>query len=500
MFFLSSACYELMGPKQKKQKIGLELSIKQKIHKEEMEKLISKQQREINEILVRGGVHIEETVHEAMVTCIAHIASFLMNKEWRRLMISSKKICRASEILDPAWTDFGRINWGLNFSDVVGFDPHPHGNNNTGNNNKHRSKFALRDDSNIYIIDGQFVETIEHQRVDFESSASNPFNVGLGNTICFSSKYIVTGGADKCIGMWFNQAPYRSHYKTAEVGIIHDVAITSDSMFLAVRWSRKKYTTNTLSVRNIGPGELGYVMNEIRYGSFLGPMVFSESTDEIVLTGYKQVKTISLIFWKYKCSSKECSSKEYRGEDHIRTVDYARYPCLDKSKHGVSSIYVSNSGTTMAIQYRSPDEIVVMKRNVDDKDRIDLVQVAKFDKYPNTFDRKILFSPSRYDDVIVFATDAAIYVASIKCNCNKSLPLCKECNRTTLPVAYKNRNNSHPLCILPDEKAMLVTNKDDRYDRSALIMSIPRVYRDFTKKIRQVAVKTKKIRQVAVEI
>jgi hypothetical protein len=33
----------------------------------------------------------------------------------------------------------------------------------------------------------------------------------------------------------------------------------------------------------------------------------------------------------------------------------------------------------MAIQYRSPDEIVVMKRIVDNKDKIDLVQVAYFD-------------------------------------------------------------------------------------------------------------------------
>jgi len=180
----------------------------------------------------------------------------------------------------------------------------------------------------------------------------------------------------------------------------------------------------------------------------------------------------------------------------------------------------------MALQYRSPDEIVVMKRNVDTNDRIDLVQVAKFDKYPNTFDRKILFSPSRYDDAVVFATDAAVYVASIKCNCTplpvsnnslplckectalpvaynslplciecnrtthppvayNSLPLCRECNRTILPVAYNNRNNSNPLCILPDEKAWFVTNKNNR---SALIMSIPRVYRDFAKQNRQGAI------------
>ena len=123
-------------------------------------------------------------------------------------------------------------------------------------------------------------------------------------------------------------------------------------------------------------------------------------------------------------------------------------------------------------------EIDVMKRNVDNMDKIDLVQVAKFDLYPNTFDRKILFGPIRYDDVIVFATDAEVYVASIKSNC------------TTLPVAYQNRNNSHPLCILPDEKAMLVTYKNDRDDNiadrnPALIMSIPKVYSDFTKKYRQ---------------
>ena len=54
---------------------GQMLSQKQYINKQEMEKLIRKQQREINEILVRGGLqmNIEEPVHEAMVTCVAHI-------------------------------------------------------------------------------------------------------------------------------------------------------------------------------------------------------------------------------------------------------------------------------------------------------------------------------------------------------------------------------------------------------------------------------------------
>jgi hypothetical protein len=137
----------------------------------------------------------------------------------------------------------------------------------------------------------------------------------------------------------------------------------------------------------------------------------------------------------------------------------------------------------MAIQYRSPDEIVVMKRNVDNNDRIDLEQVAKFNKYRNTFDRKILFSPSRYNDVIVFATDAEVYVASIKCKMK-----CKiKCNCTTLPVAYKNWKNSHPLYILPDKKAMLVTNINDQ---SAHIMSIPKAYRYFTKIYRQGAIET----------
>jgi hypothetical protein len=127
-----------------------------------------------------------------------YIASFLMNKEWSRLMISSKNLYLTSEILDPVWTGYGRINCGLNFSDVVGFDSHPHGNNNTGSTTinkvrssnlrdnakfEQRSKFALRYHCNIYIIDGQFVETIEHQRVEFES-VSNP--MGSGNTICFS--------------------------------------------------------------------------------------------------------------------------------------------------------------------------------------------------------------------------------------------------------------------------------------------------------------------------
>jgi hypothetical protein len=94
------------------------------------------------------------------------------------------------------------------------------------------------------------------------------------------------------------------------------------------------------------------------------------------------VETILLIFWKYKCER-----TVYGGADRSRKVVFPRYPCLDKSKHSVSSIYVSNSATTMAIQYRSPDEIVAMKRNVDNNDKIDLVQVAKSDIYPpNMFD------------------------------------------------------------------------------------------------------------------
>jgi hypothetical protein len=186
----------------------------------------------------------------------------------------------------------------------------------------------------------------------------------------------VTGEADERIRVWLNQSPYRSHYKLPKVGIVHDVAITFDSMFLAMRTSKKMRTSNTVSVRNAGTGEFGYVMNEIRLCSLLlhGPMFFSEATDEIVLTGSSHdrepVETISLIFWKY-----QCQSRVYGGADHIRRVVFSRYPCSDKSKHGVSSIYVSNSGATMAIQYRSPDEIVVMKRNVDNNDRIDLQQV-----------------------------------------------------------------------------------------------------------------------------
>jgi hypothetical protein len=128
-----------------------------------------------------------------------------------------------------------------------------------------------------------------------------------------------------------------------------------------------------------------------------GPMVFSETTDEIVLTSRTesshdedQVETISLIFWKYNCQS-----TVYGGDDHISQVVFPQYPCLDKSKHSVSSIYVSNNGTTMAIQYRDQDQIVVMKRDLEKKDKIDLVQVANFDLYRNTFDRKILFGPSR---------------------------------------------------------------------------------------------------------
>jgi hypothetical protein len=99
-----------------------------------MEKLICKQQREINEILVRGGLQInmEDPVHNAMVTCVANIGSFLMNKEWSWLMITSKKLYLASEVLDPMWTGYGRIDMGLNFSDVVGFDPNLQGNKNSG--------------------------------------------------------------------------------------------------------------------------------------------------------------------------------------------------------------------------------------------------------------------------------------------------------------------------------------------------------------------------------
>jgi hypothetical protein len=179
-----------------------------------MEKLISKQQREINEILVRGGVrnNIKEPVHEAMVTCVAHIALFLMNSKWKRLLISSQKLYEASELLDPVWTGYGLINCGHNFSNVVGFDPHPHGKHNKSSTTinevrsnlrdsakfEQRLKFALRDHNNIYIINGQFVETIQHQRVKFES-VSNPME--SGNTICFSSKYIVTGGADECVNV-----------------------------------------------------------------------------------------------------------------------------------------------------------------------------------------------------------------------------------------------------------------------------------------------------------
>jgi hypothetical protein len=482
---------EIIGPQQRKRLIELELSKKKKIHKQEMNKLISKQQREINEILVRGGVldYIEEPVHEAMVTCVSHIASFLMNKEWKRLMISSKRLFRASKYLDPAWTGYGKITWVHNFSNVVGFDSHPHAKNITGSTTVNevrsnlrdsrkfdeRSKFGLRDHSNIYIIDGQFIETMEHQRTEFES-VSNP--MGLGNTICFSSEYIATGGADECIRIWLNRAPYHLDTVIPEVGIIHDVAITFDSMFLAVRTSKNMRTCNTVSVRQ--DGYSGRVMNEIILRSVLlhGPMVFSETTDEIVLTGSshdkeESVGTISLIFWKYKCQS---YSPVYGDDDQTTIVKFPRYPCLDKSKNGVSSIYVSASGTTMAIQYRSPEKIVVMKRSVGKNGIICLVPMVKFDKYHNTFDRKILFSPSRYDDVIVFATDKAVYVASIKCD-STDLPL---------PVAYQNQYNSHPLCILQDEKAMLVTNKNDR---SALIMSIPRVYRDYTRKCRRLTTK-----------
>jgi hypothetical protein len=471
--------------------IGLMLSQKQKIHKQEIEKLIRKQQREINEILMRGGLQIdmEDPVHEAMVTCVAHIGSFLMNKEWSWLMITTKKLYLASEVLDPVWTGYGRINMGHNFSDVVGFDPDPHGNNNSCSTTisevrsnlrdsvkfEHRSKFALRDHNNIYLIDGQFLDKINHERVDFIRDG-NP--MGLGNTICFSSKFIVTCGVDGYIRMWYNRSPYRPHYNIPQVGTIHDVAITFDSMFLAVR------TSNTVTVKitaNTGPAKFNRETNRIILCPNLvqGPMFFSETTDEIVLTsrtrsnyGKEQIRTISLIFWKYKCQG-----KVYGGLDHIRQVSFLQYPCSDKSQHGVSSIYISNNGTTMAIQYRSPDEIVVMKRNVDNKDKIDLVQVAKFDLYPNTFDRKILFGPSRYNDVIVFATDTEVYVASLRYNC------------TTLPFAYQNRNNSHPLCILPDEKAMLVTYKNDQNDNIAdrhpvLIMSIPKAYLDFKRNYR----------------
>ena len=116
----------------------------------------------------------------------------------------------------------------------------------------------------------------------------------------------MTGGADSCIRIWFNQSPYRSYYEIPNVGLIHDVAITFDSMFLAVR------TSNTVTVRHTGPGEFGNNMNIIILCSVLlqGPMVFSETTDEIVLTSRtgsshdkNKVKTISLIFWKYKCQS-----------------------------------------------------------------------------------------------------------------------------------------------------------------------------------------------------
>jgi hypothetical protein len=444
------------------------LSRKQKIHRVEMEQLIKRQQREINVIIMGGGLQInmEEPVHEVMVTCVARIGSFLMNKDWRMLMISSKRLLSASKVLQPVWTGCGRINMGLNFSDVVGFDPHP-----LDHNNSNRPIFALRDHNNIYIIDGQSCKTIKHQRVEL-NSVRNP--MGSGNTICISSKYIVTGGADECIRMWHNHSPYHSQYTIGKIGLIHDVAITLDSTFLAVR------TSDIVTVRKTDPREFGDVTNRYIFSPthLHGPMVFSEMNAEIVLIGSSHdkdpVKTISLIFWKYKFNS----MVDEGGADHIRQVDYPRYPCSDKSKHSVSSIYVSKSGTTMAIQYRSPDEIVVMKRNVENMDELWLEQVAKFDIYSNTFDRRILFGSSSYNDVIVFATDVEVYVASIKCNC------------TTLPAVYKNRNNSFPLCILPDEKAMVISHKNDRDDNIAdkhptLIMPIPKAYQDFTKKCRE---------------
>ncbi|OEU18729.1 hypothetical protein FRACYDRAFT_237008 [Fragilariopsis cylindrus CCMP1102] len=317
---------ELMGPDLKKKKIQLELYLKEIIHEGEIEKLKSKheveierlkskQQRENKDILVRGGA-MNEPVHAAMVKCVAHIASFLMNEDWRRLMFSSKKLYEASKVLDPAWTDYGPVRVD-HLTDVVVFDPHPQGSHNTqfdlggGANFKQRYKFAMRDWSSIYIIDGQFVRTLEHRRTDFMRGRCP---MGLGNTICFSSKYIVTGGADQRIKLWLNHGSYELYDDTLQFsGIIHDVAITFDSMFLAIRTSKTMKTSKThnpdydrgeeISIIKIGDG--GQVINTITFGTlrFHGSMVFSETTDEIVFTGSRNVSpetlgTIELIFWK----------------------------------------------------------------------------------------------------------------------------------------------------------------------------------------------------------
>ena len=503
---------ELMGPdleEKKKIQLELELSIKENIHEGEIEKLKrkhevelerlkSKQQQENDDIRVRGGA-LPEPVHAAMVECVAHIASFLRNKDWRRLMISSKKLYVASKVLDPAWTDYGPVRVD-HLTDVVVFDPHPQGSHNTqfdlggGANFKQRYKFAMRDWSSIYIIDGQFVRTLEHRRTEFRRGRCP---MGLGNTICFSSKYIVTGGADQRIKLWLNHGSYELYDDTLQFsGIIHDVAITFDSMFLAIRTSKTMKTSKThnpdydrgeeISIIKIGDG--GQVINTITFGTlrFHGSMVFSETTDEIVFTGSRNVSpetlgTIELIFWKYKYKTPHPPLKK-EGVNNIRQVTCSRYAEWNQSRYDckkprVSSIYVSNSGTTFALQYRDPDKIVVMRRNEDTSAKIHLVEVAVFDKYPETFGRKILFSPRRNNDIIVFSNNDGTYVAAIDVpkNCSKRR------RDKLLPVAYKNQHRSHPLCILPDEKAMLVDipNVDGS---KALITSIPRVYQNYTEK------------------
>lgn len=320
--------------------------------------------------------------------------------------------------------------------------------------------------------------------------------MGLGNTICFSSKYIVTGGADQCIKLWLNHGSYELHDTIQFSGIIHDVAITFDSMFLAIRTSKTMKTSKThnpdydrgeeISIRKIGDG--GQVINTYTFGTlrFHGSMVFSETTDEIVFTGSRNVSsetlgTLELIFWKYKYKIPHPPLKN-DGVSNIRGVTCSRYAERNQSrfdckKPRVSSIYVSNSGTTFALQYRDPDKIVVMRRNEDTSAKIHLVEVAVFDKYPETFGRKILFSPRRNNDIIVFSNNDGTYVAAIDVpkNCSKRR------RDKLLPVAYKNQHRSHPLCILPDEKAMLVDipNVDGS---KALITSIPRVYQNYTEK------------------